>query len=291
MTQFIAEISSNHAQDLERCLALIETAAEIGCGAVKFQLFEVDQLFAPEILAVSAAHRARIDWELPPHFIPELAAAAHANGIEFACTPFHLRAVEVLEPHVAFYKIASYELLWDGLLRACAETGKPVILSTGMATLAEVDHAVAVLRDAGCRSLALLHCVSAYPTPLEDANLAAIETMRRRYNIPVGWSDHTRDPLVVARAVMRWGAEIVELHLDLDEAGAEYSSGHCWLPREVAEVIADIDYAAQADGHGRKEPAPSELADRPWRADPVDGLRPLKEIRQPWVYSRLKDVS
>ena len=102
--KFIAEVSSNHNQNLSRCLKFIEKAAEIGCDAVKFQLFKVDKLFAPEILAKSEEHRKRARWELPVNFLPELFQKCHSLGLEFACTPFYLKAVEELKPYVDFIK-------------------------------------------------------------------------------------------------------------------------------------------------------------------------------------------
>lgn len=192
--KYIAEVSSNHQRDLDRCYTFIDTAARIGCGAIKFQLFRIDELFAPEILARSARHRARREWELPPAFIPHLAQRCHERNIEFACTPFYLEAVDELALHVAFFKISSYELMWDELLAACARTGKPLVLSTGMATMDEIAHAVEVVRRHGGKDLSLLHCVSSYPAPPEQANLAAMRTLGQRFNCPVGWSDHTVSP-------------------------------------------------------------------------------------------------
>jgi sialic acid synthase SpsE len=277
--QWIAEVSSNHAQDRARCLRFIDVAADIGCTGVKFQLFRVDQLFAPEILQRSAQHRARAAWELPVHFVPLIAERCHMRGLQFVCTPFYLDAVEQLYPFVEAYKIASYELPWHDLLQMCAQTGKPVILSTGMAVLAEIDDAVKTLRTAGCQDLTLLHCCSGYPTPVADCNLAAIETLARRYTLPVGWSDHARAPAVLYRAIHRYAATMVEFHLDLDGQGDEYQTGHCWLPSDIASVITTVRAGYAADGDGIKQPQPSEVADRPWRADPEDGLRPLKAIR------------
>ena len=275
---FIAEASSNHGRDLARALAFVDAAADAGCDAVKFQLFQIDRMFAPEILAQSAKHRARREWELPLAHLAPLAARCAARNIQFSCTPFYREAVAELEPYVDFYKIASYELLVTPLLQACAATGKPVVLSTGMATLDEIKAAVSVLPD-----VTLLHCVSAYPTPVEDANLAAIQTIRDATGRAVGWSDHTRRPAVIERAVHRWGASVVEFHLDLDGEGAEYEAGHCWLPEEIAPVIARIRESLVADGEGFKGPQPSELSDRDWRADPTDGMRPLKHIRADWT--------
>jgi sialic acid synthase SpsE len=280
---FIAEASSNHGRDLSRACAFVDAAADAGCDAVKFQLFQIDRMFAPEILSQSAKHRARRAWELPLAHLAPLAARCAACDIQFSCTPFYREAVAELEPYVAFYKIASYELLVTKLLEACARTGKPIVLSTGMATLDEIRCAVATLRGAGATDITLLHCVSAYPTPAAEANLAAIETIRAATGCAVGWSDHTRRPAVIERAVHRWGASAVEFHLDLDGEGAEYASGHCWLPEEIAPVIARIRESFIADGEGFKGPQASELSDRDWRADPLDGMRPLAHIRAHWT--------
>ncbi len=276
---FIAEVSSNHHRDLNRCFQFIDKAKEIGCDVVKFQLFKIDQLFSSEILAVSKIHQQRSQWELPSSFIPKLAAHCRKKSIQFSCTPFYLGAVEELFPYVDFYKISSYELLWDELLVACAKTAKPIVLSTGMATLGEVSHAVTVLRDAGCEDMMLLHCVSGYPAPIDQCGLAVIKTLRDTYNCSVGWSDHSVNPSVLQRAVHRWGAEVIEFHLDLDEQGEEYGLGHCWLPDQMFPVIQEINNSFSADGAGVKKPAEIECADRQWRTDPVDGLRPLKDVR------------
>jgi N-acetylneuraminate synthase len=276
---FIAEASSNHGRDLKRALAFVDAAADSGCDAVKFQLFKIDRMFAPEILRQSPRHRARAEWELPLAHLKPLAEHCSARKIQFSCTPFYLEAVAELEPYVDFYKVASYELLVTDLLRACARTGKPIVLSTGMSTMEEIAAAAATLKQAGARDVTLLHCVSAYPTPAAEANLAAIAAIRAATGLPVGWSDHTRRPAVIERAVHHWGARAVEFHLDLDGEGAEYAAGHCWLPDEIAPVIARIRESLAADGAGFKGPQPSELSDREWRADPSDGMRPLKHVR------------
>lgn len=279
---FIAEVSSNHEADLGRCLAFVDAAATAGCTAVKFQLFKIDKLFAPEILAQSERHRARRAWELPEAFLPDIAAHARSRGLAFACTPFDLAAVEALRPHVDFYKIASYELLWLDLVRAAAATGRPLVLSTGMATLDECRAAAEAARAAGCRDLTMLHCVSHYPAEAAEANLAAIATLRQVLGCPIGWSDHTTDPAVIQRAVHRWGAGAIECHIDLEGEGAEFAAGHCWLPAELQRTIAGIHRAAGADGDGIKGPVAAEAEEREWRADPADGLRPLNYLRRTW---------
>ncbi|MAH84584.1 MAG: N-acetylneuraminic acid synthase [Rhodospirillaceae bacterium TMED8] len=279
-TQFIAEISSNHGQELGRCLSFVEAAVASGCDAVKFQMFEIDKLFSKEVLANSQKHREREAWELPEAFLKPIALACQNSGISFGCTPFYLDAIQKLVAYVDFFKIASYELLWDELIRACSETGKPIILSTGMATLKEVMHAVEVAKRAGAKDLTVLHCVSAYPAPLEQCNLAAIETIRQNTGCKAGWSDHTVSPAIINRSINRWGAEVIEFHLDLEGCGSEFASGHCWLPDQIAAVISDVRIGSDADGSGIKYPATAELPDRLWRADPDDGLRPLKQIRK-----------
>jgi len=279
---FISEISSNHNKSLERSLKLIEASAESGCSAVKFQLFKIDKLFSVEVLSQSEKHRKRKEWELPVEFIPELSKKCKELGLKFSCTPFYIEAVSQLEPYVDFYKIASYELLWDDLLIEVAKTRKEIILSTGMASLSEIKHAVDVLRANDCSKLTLLHCISAYPTPYQQANLSAIKTIRDHTSCDVGWSDHTADPIVIHRAISKWNAKTIEFHIDLDGKGGEAGIGHCWLPHQIKKVIFDANRSLLADGDGIKAPVKAEFNDRLWRADPTDGLRPMKEIRDKW---------
>jgi sialic acid synthase SpsE len=286
--RLVAEVCSNHNQELERALAFVDAAAELDCSAVKFQQFRIEALFSPEALAAHPKLLERKKWELPESFNPVLAARARERGIGFASTPFYLEAVDQLAPHVDFFKLASYQLLWLDMLAAVARTGKPVVLATGMATLDEVRAGVACLRTHGCKDLTLLHCVSAYPTPLEECNLAAIETLRREFKVPVGWSDHTRRADVLERAVRRFGASMIEFHFDLDGKGAESAAGHCWLPGEIHWAARNLVRAApaelarshRADGDGIKRPRPLEVHEAGWRTDPRDGLRPLAETRR-----------
>jgi len=154
-----------------------------------------------------------------------------------------------------------------------------VVLSTGMADISEIERAVAVLRRAGCSKPALLQCISGYPAPPGQCNLAAMQTLREKFECPVGWSDHSASPAVIYRAAHRWVADIIEFHLDLEGAGAEARVGHCWLPDAIGQVIATVRAGLDADGSGRKIPAPIEMPEREWRADPSDGLRPLLQKR------------
>lgn len=280
MTQFVSEVSSNHAQDLDRCLQFIDVSAGIGCDAVKFQLFKIEELFAPEVLNQSAKLRERKKWELPLSFLPDLSARCKDKAIQFSCTPFYLKAVEELYPFVDFYKVASYELLWQDLLAECAKTGKPVVIAAGMATLDEVVSGVEVLQKNNCKDITILHCVSSYPVRADDCNLKAIEKIRSVTKVKVGWSDHSVSPAILYRAVHHYNADMIEFHLDLEGKGAEFVSGHCWLPDHIGQVISTVRDGFNGDGNGIKLPVSSELSDVPWRADPLDGLRPLKATRQ-----------
>jgi sialic acid synthase SpsE len=285
-TRFVAEISSNHNRDLGRAIQMVEAAAKAGCDAVKFQLFKIDELFAPEILATSEIHQSRRQWEIPFEFIPKLADKAHDLGMEFSCTPFYLEAVEELKPYVDFYKIASYELLWHDLFRSCAATGKPVVFSTGMATQIEIEGALNSINDFPGLDVTILRCTSAYPTPVYEANLKSIASLRivlkpfeEIFNLSFGWSDHTVSIPVLMSAALKYQSSFIEFHLDLDGDGEEYGPGHCWLPDQIGAVIKMVQTAKLADGSGTIEPGESEMADRDWRTDAADGLRPLKRIR------------
>jgi N-acetylneuraminate synthase len=282
--RFIAELGSNHNRDAQRARRLIDECAAAGASAVKIQVFRIEDLFAPEVLAARADLRARRAWEFPLDLLKPLVAHARHRGLQFGATPFGLWAVEELAPHCDFLKVASYELLWHDLIAACGRTGLPLILSTGMATTSEVEAAVTAARDAGCRDLTLLHCVSAYPTPRDQCNLAAIATLAELCSCPVGWSDHSTDARVVERAVSRWGASAIELHVDLEDAEGSEAGGHNWTPRSLAPMIdapasAAVAVRDPADGDGVKRPMPAEEHDVPWRADASDGLRPLRSTR------------
>ena len=286
---FIAEVSSNHNRDLTRMKEFIHASREAGCSGVKFQLFKIDKLFAPEILYKSENLRNRKKWELQLEYIPELAELSHSLDLSFSCTPFYLEAIDELEPYVDFYKIASYELLWNDLFEKCGNTEKPVVFSTGMATLDEVERALKCLLNTKTKQITVLHCNSAYPTPIKDSNLSGINVLKEMINqiensnqtgITVGYSDHTVSPAVLYRAIHQYDVDFIEFHIDLDGKGEEYNAGHCWLPDQISDVIKNINSGFIADGDGIFEPSPSEMPDRDWRADSSDGLRPLIKVRK-----------
>jgi sialic acid synthase SpsE len=280
MTQFISEISSNHNSNLSRSLKMIRESSRIGFDIVKFQLFKIEKLFSKEILTKSKKHRDRKKWELKEEYIPILAKECKKNNVKFCVTPFYLEAVEVIKPYVDYIKIASYEILWKDLLIKCAKTKKPIIISTGMANLKEVINAIKILKKNGAKKIIILHCVSNYPAKLESLNLSAIQTLRKKTNLTIGWSDHSASSLVVFKAIEKWKAEYIEMHIDLDGKGFEYKSGHCCLPQYAKELIKFVNKDKIIDGKGIKKPNLLEMNERKFRADSIDGLRPLKKYRK-----------
>ncbi len=296
MIDFISEVSSNHSRDLNRCFDFVRTSKEAGCTSVKFQLFKIDQLFHPDMVKLRPDIAKRKNWELPEDFIPKLSEKCREYDIKFSCTPFYLKAVDVLADHVDFFKIASYELLWAELFTKCSQTGLPIVFSTGMATIPEVEQALAAISLGQTKDVTILHCTSSYPTPVKDANLNVIDTLRSHFtknfkhlNIKIGWSDHTVNPGVIYRAIHKHDACAIEFHLDLDGNGEEYKSGHCWLPQEIGSVIKEVQSGFLADGRTEKGHTPSEEEERFWRADPSDGLRPLPSRRsEEWYLKNRK---
>ncbi len=280
MTQFISEISSNHNSNLKRSLKLINVSSKIGFDIVKFQLFKIDKLFSKEILFKSKNHRDRKKWELKEKYIPILAKECKKNKIKFCVTPFYLEAVDIIKPYVDFIKIASYEILWEDLLIKCAKTKKPIIISTGMANMKEVINAIKILKKNGAKKIIILHCVSSYPAKLKSLNLSAISTLRKKTKLDIGWSDHSAKSLVVYKAIQKWKASFVELHIDLDGKGFEYKSGHCWLPKNAKELINFVKQDKLVDGNGKKKPNFEEISERKFRADKIDGLRPIRKYRK-----------
>ena len=280
---FIADIGSNHNQDLVRTMKLIDIAAGIGCDAVKFQLFRVDKMYAPEVLGKSKQHRDLTSRELPLEFIPHILFRCLEQKIMFICTPFYLDAVKELAPYVHAFKIGSFEILWLDMIRACADTGKPVFLSTGMASMDEIRAAVSIFPLPAPLPF-LMHCVSGYPAPPSQANLARIDLLREEFSIHPGYSDHTVSEAVICRAVHHWGASNIEFHLDLDGSGAEYSHGHCWTPDRAKIMIESVRAGIEADGNGSMRPALCEIQNVKWRAD-IDGQRPQKHERREWNYA------
>ena len=277
--KFIAEIGSNHNRDINRCLKLVDIAKSLDCYAVKFQMFKIENLFAKEFIKKNPNIKKNRRNELPKSFVPIISRYCKKKKIKFSCTPFDLESVHFLNKYVDFFKIASYELLWSDLLKECAKTGKPLILSTGMASELEVKNALKTLNLYKAKKISLLHCVSSYPADILHSNLRSIQFMRKKFKLEIGWSDHTVNPLAIYSSVANFGASIVEFHFDLDGKGWEFSHNHCWLPKDIKNVIKFINNEKKINGKFQKKYSQGEIKERFNRADPFDGLRPIKSSR------------
>ena len=293
--KFIADIGSNHNQDLNRIEKLIITAKEIGCYAIKFQLFRGEKLYALEFPEKIKEAQAQ---ELPIEFIPKIFAICHAHKIEFHCTPFDLEAVEILKPYVNQFKIGSYEILNLKLIKACAETGRPLGLSFGNweedkeRRYRMKDFLGFILMNilyTHPRNLTLYHCVSQYPANAIECNMKnALEILKDSYEdeainynlgeAEFGWSDHTVQSGVIYAAAA-CGVDCIEFHLDLEDGqGMEYKYGHCWKPSQIESTIRNIRIMELAFAEPKNKISPSD--NYKWRSDPEDGMRPLKEFRK-----------
>lgn len=279
--KFIAEICSNHNLSLKRCYKIIDKAKDLNCYAVKFQLFKINKLFSSEAKKLYKNVLVKRKRELPLNFIPKLAKYCKKKKIKFSCTPFDLESLEFLKKYVDFFKIASYELSWPALLQQCARSNKPVVLSTGMSNYNEVKFAYKILKKNKCKKISLLHCVSSYPANETSCNLKSITFMRKKFKCEVGWSDHTVNQILIYSAVKNYGASLVEFHFDLDGKGWEYKSGkHCWLPNQIAPLINYLNNEKKINGFYGKKYSKNEKSERKFRADPIDGLRPMKKFRK-----------
>jgi N,N'-diacetyllegionaminate synthase len=268
----VAEAGVNHNGDVAVALALVDAAAECGADAVKFQTFRTDALVsraAPKAgyqVETTGGGESQRDMlarlELTLDDFARVQERCAKRGVVFFSAPFDEASADALERLSApIFKIPSGEITNAPLLRHVAAKRRPMIVSTGMSTLAEVDEALATIRASGDPPIALLQCVSAYPAPPWEMNLRAIDTLRERFGVPVGLSDHTLG-LEVALAAVARGAAIVEKHLTLDKTMAGPDHRASLDPVEMAALVRGIRTVESALGDGDKRPAPSELDTR-----------------------------
>jgi len=290
----IAEAGVNHNGSLDMAKQLAEVAAEAGADAVKFQTFKADRLVSRSALKADYQTKTTDVDESQYEMIRKLELDEHAHytliehckscGIQFLSTPFDLVSVDLLAGRfdLPCIKIPSGDITNAPLLLRIAQTGKPVILSTGMSTLGEIEDALGVLafgylgktkptitafRAAYCSAeglaalqgmVTLLHCTTEYPAPLEDVNLKVMDTLKSAFGLPVGYSDHTEGIAVPIAAVAR-GAVVIEKHFTLDRAlpGPDHKAS--LEPAELKQMVGAIRVVEQALGSGQKHPTQSEL--------------------------------
>lgn len=270
----IAEMSGNHDQSLDRALAIVDAAAATGADALKIQTFTPDSMTLdlaegefsitdPKSLWYGRRlHDLYAEAMTPQEWHAPIFERARQRGIVAFSTPFSEDAVELLERLDApVYKIASFELVDLPLIRCVAETGKPMIISTGMASLAEIGEAVEVALGAGCPNLTLLKCTSSYPASPEATNLVTMPVMGRAFGVNYGLSDHTMG-LGVAVAATALGASVIEKHFILDRAEGGVDSAFSLEPDEFTALVQETRRAAEALGRVRFGGTEAEQAAR-----------------------------
>lgn len=262
----IAEVGANHDRDRETASAYVRLAVATGCDAVKFQTYDGHRIYSRRTprfaYLASITDKSPADLldeiSLPRPWQAELAREAVAAGIHFFSSPFDHEAVAELDAlDVPVLKIASFEIVDLPLIKRAAATGRPLLISTGMASLGDIEDALRAVEDEGGTQVGLMQCTSAYPAPPELANLAAMETMRRAFGVPVGLSDHTQG-MVVPIAATAMGAAFLEKHVTLSRARTGPDHPFAIEPPELATMVRSIREAHAAIGDGRKS-GPSEL--------------------------------
>ncbi|HTI87434.1 MAG TPA: pseudaminic acid synthase [Alphaproteobacteria bacterium] len=266
----IAEMSGNHNRSLDRALAIVDAAADAGAHAIKLQTYTADTLTidaAREEFTIAdegSLWKGRNLYELyqeaytPWEWHAPIMERAKARGIVCFSSPFDETAVDFLEGlNAPAYKIASFENVHLPLIRKAASTGKPLIISTGMATTAELDDAVSTARGAGCRDLVLLKCTSTYPATPENTNLATIPDMRARYGCEIGLSDHTMG-VGASVAAVALGATVIEKHFTLARADGGVDSAFSLEPSELKSLVVETGRAALAMGKVSYGPTEAE---------------------------------
>lgn len=296
----VAEIGLNHGGDVQCALDMVDAAASAGASAVKLQSLVADTLVAahcpaPAHVAATSLREFFAAFELDLDAHRAVVTRARACGLAVMTTPFSLAILPALE-ELGFdaYKIASGDLTFDPLIAAAARTGRPLVISTGMGELEEVHHALDVARRNGAGGLAVLHCVSAYPTPPESENLRAVATLVRATGVPTGLSDHGAG-LASAVAAVSLGACIYERHFVLAGSADAIDRAVSSTPDELRAIVQAVEHTRRALGRGVKQCLPAERPNiipsrrglyatralRPGQRigpDDVAALRPMSEV-------------
>jgi len=242
----IAEAGSNHNQNFDTARQLVDAASDARADAVKFQFFMADEIAADTKHPIAildngkSLHQFYKELETPREWIPELSAYCRQKDILFMATAFDLHAVDLLEAvKMEIYKIASFEIVDIPLLKKIARTQKPIILSTGMANDEDIDDALNAIYEEGDSKVVVLHCGINYPVPFNEVNLRAMETIKKKFNVPVGYSDHTSG-LTVPIAAVALGAKVIEKHFTLNREQDGPDHSFAVEPHELKQMVRSI---------------------------------------------------
>jgi N-acetylneuraminate synthase len=263
----IAEAGSNWKvgtpeEDLARSKQLIETAKKCGADAIKFQTYRSETIYAHDAGKSDYLSKSGINnnineifeyYSMPYEIIPKLSDHCKQIGIEFMSTPFSVQDAKQIDPFVSLHKIASYEINHVRLLEFLAKTKKPILISTGASTYEDIDFAVNLIKKNGNNKITLLQCTSKYPCPISALNLSVIPEMQKRYQLPIGFSDHSMDPIVGPLLAIGYGATVIEKHFTLDRGLSGPDHPFALVPEELKLMIKNIRDAESAMGDGKKE--------------------------------------
>jgi N,N'-diacetyllegionaminate synthase len=259
----IAEAGSNHNGSLKQAYRLIDIAAKAGADAVKFQTFQANKMYSQvgskpvqylKKLGVNKTIFEIIkDMEMPTQWLPQLAQYCKKKKITFLSTPFDEQSADLLNPYVGAYKIASYELTHIPLLKHIARKKKPIIFSTGAGSMAEIKEALATIRAQGNKKIILMQCTAKYPAPLESVEVRVVESLAKKFNVPVGFSDHSRDPLVAPIAAVARGACVIEKHYTISNKLPGPDHSFALEPHELSAMVEAIRKTEKALGIGKKQ--------------------------------------
>ncbi|MBS0655483.1 MAG: GNAT family N-acetyltransferase [Verrucomicrobia bacterium] len=272
-TLIIAEAGSNwrmgsYERDLKMAKALINVAKEAGCDVVKFQTYRAETIYAPNAGKSNYLSKAGIVEEMsslfeelamPYEMVSELSKMCAQVGIEFMSTPFSPQDFAAVDPFVSRHKIASYEISHVRLLELAAKSKKPLLLSTGASTVADIQWAVSFLKKCGGVDLTLLHCCAQYPSTPKAMNLRAIEWMHRVFQRPIGLSDHSRDPIVAPLGAVALGATVIEKHFTLDRRLPGPDHAFAIEPEELSQMVRAIREMEAMAGSGYKAVQEEEM--------------------------------
>lgn len=282
----IAEAGVNHNGSLEMARQLVDRAKEAGVDIVKFQTAKVDSLVSKyaDMADYQKRNTGKTESQkkmlqkllLPYEDFVLLSEYCKKKKIEFLSTPFDLESIRFLDSLVSFWKVPSGEITNYPYLVEIGKTGKPVVLSTGMCEISEIDEAVNLLEKNGTTELTLLHCNTQYPTPFQDVNLRAMQTLKERYHVPVGYSDHTRG-IEVPIAAVALGAEVIEKHFTLDRTlpGPDHKAS--LEPSELRKMVQSIRNIEMSLGNGEKRVTPSERENIGIARKSIVAAKPIKK--------------